>query len=108
MNKRRPSTTDKELLVRIDAAQDEQMRILTSILEEAKKTNGRVKTLEEYKAHSEEKLKNLTKNNDDNTLLLNEFREFRAQFRGSWKLASLIGAVVGGLVSLIGLLVTVL
>ncbi len=96
------------MLIRIDAAQEEQMRLLTSILEEARKTNGRVRSLEDHKSLVDEKLKNLTADNDDHSLLLNEFREFRAQFRGSWKLASLIGAVVGGLVSLIGLLVTVL
>jgi hypothetical protein len=96
--KRRPTTKDHDLLIRIDERQEAQTALLQSILEEAKKTNGRVKALEQIVPLTDNRLKEVEAYGPE----INNLKDFSSRIKGAWKSAALIGSTVGALVALLG------
>lgn len=89
---------DHDLLIRIDERQEAQMQLLQSILEEAKKTNGRIKSLEMLQPTIDQRLQKAEAYFPD----IVNFKEFTSRWTGAWKASSIIGAIIGALVTFIG------
>jgi transcription elongation factor len=96
--KRRPSTKDHDLLIRIDERQEAHTAILQSILEEAKKTNGRVKALEQVVPLTDNRIKEVEAYGPE----IDKLKNFTATVKGAWRSAALIGSTVGALIAFLG------
>lgn len=96
--KRRPETKDHDLLIRIDERQEAQTELLKNILEEAKKTNGRVKALEQVVPLTDNRLKEVEAYGPE----IDKLKNFTATIKGAWRSAALIGSTVGALIAFLG------
>lgn len=79
-----------ELLVRIDERQEAMFNTLQEVLEEAKKTNGRVKALETTVALHDEALEGLP-------VRVDNLESSRDKQRGAWAALVAVGTIIGGL-----------
>lgn len=85
VTKRKAPTKDHDLLIHIAGQLETQAKTLDQILEEARKTNGRVRALENIR--TEERLKNIEPR-------LLDLDKFAAGLKGSWRATAAISAVI--------------
>lgn len=90
--KRKAPTKDHDLLIKIESHLESQSKTLDQILEEARKTNGRVRVLENIR--TEERLKNIEPR-------LLDLDKFAAGLKGSWRATVALSAVISAVLTFI-------